>query len=262
MSVSISNTNLSDSFNTWRLNTNLLATTVANNAVTVNPGGDSNRGGLATGNGHVIGTFSATTLKATTIAGGNTTNDAALTISSNTTFSGSLAVSGAAEFSGNVIMNQVGQDVLDLGGVSYWRWTGGSAGQYLRFTTGGTADLKSLTFRDISDLTSNSAHITLSGANTSFAQTPGETPHLIFSNANDSIEMYAANGAGATGYSDLFVKLTDNAAESKLIITNSVNTAMMTVNSQGHITANNFSTASGAALATQDDAVALAIALG
>ena len=35
MTVTIANTNLVDSFNTWRLNTNLAATTISNNVVTV-----------------------------------------------------------------------------------------------------------------------------------------------------------------------------------------------------------------------------------
>ena len=35
MTVTIANTNLVDSFNTWRPNTNLAATTISNNVVTV-----------------------------------------------------------------------------------------------------------------------------------------------------------------------------------------------------------------------------------
>ena len=58
MTVAVSNTNLNDSFNTWRLNTNLAATILSNNVVTVSRAGSANRGGAAKGNGHVSGTFS------------------------------------------------------------------------------------------------------------------------------------------------------------------------------------------------------------
>ena len=44
MTVTIANTNLVDSFNTWRLNTNLAATTISNNVVTVTKTGAA-RGG-------------------------------------------------------------------------------------------------------------------------------------------------------------------------------------------------------------------------
>ena len=67
MTVAVSNTNLNDSFNTWRLNTNLAATTMSNNVVTVSRAGSANRGGAAKGNGHVSGTFSATNLRTSTI---------------------------------------------------------------------------------------------------------------------------------------------------------------------------------------------------
>ena len=62
MTVPVSNTQLSDSFNTWRLNTNFISTIISNNVVTVARAGGANRGGSVTGDGHVEGTFSATTL--------------------------------------------------------------------------------------------------------------------------------------------------------------------------------------------------------
>ena len=43
MTVTIANTNLVDSFNTWRLNTNLAATTISNNVVTVTKTGAQRR---------------------------------------------------------------------------------------------------------------------------------------------------------------------------------------------------------------------------
>ena len=48
MTVTIANTNLVDSFNTWRLNTNLAATTISNNVVTVTKTGAA-RGGTTQG---------------------------------------------------------------------------------------------------------------------------------------------------------------------------------------------------------------------
>ena len=112
MTVAVSNTNLNDSFNTWRLNTNLAATTMSNNVVTVSRAGSGNRGGAA-GNGHVSGTFSATNLRTTTLKGGNTTSGTggALTVASNTTISGtSLSVSANATFTGNVTFTTAGND--------------------------------------------------------------------------------------------------------------------------------------------------------
>jgi len=262
MSVTIANTELVDSFNTWRLNTNLIATAMSNNVVSVNPGGDASRGGLATGNGHIIGTFSATQLRATTIKGGNTTNEASLSIASNTAITGTLSVSSHATFNGNVIFNQTGQEVVDLGDVAYWRLTGGTAGQVLRITTGGVADLKSLTLRDITNLSSNSSNITLSGANTAFAKSASETPALRFANANDAIAIYMANGAGMTGESDLFVKLADNGGGSAVVFTNNANTTMASVTSTGRLTANTYYNNAGDTMATSGDALALAIALG
>ena len=58
MTVTIANTNLVDSFNTWRLNTNLAATTISNNVVTVSKTG-AVRGGTTKGDGHIKGIFSA-----------------------------------------------------------------------------------------------------------------------------------------------------------------------------------------------------------
>lgn len=127
MSINVSNTNLNDSFNTWRLNTNQIADAMSNNVVTVFRGGDANRGGSVAGNGHISGTFSATQLRTDTLKGGNTTNDGALTIGSNTTIGGTtVTVSANATFTGNVDFNSVGTDRIILGNASRIRMTGGS----------------------------------------------------------------------------------------------------------------------------------------
>jgi hypothetical protein len=126
MSVTISNTNLTHNFNTWRTNTNLLSDTMSNNVVTVWRG-SANRGGKVTGNGHISGTFSATNLRTTTLKGGNTTVGSAITISSNATIDGtSLSISANTTFTGNVNFTSVGTDRIILGNASRIRLTGGS----------------------------------------------------------------------------------------------------------------------------------------
>ena len=77
MTVTIANTELVDSFNTWRLNTNLISTVVSNNVVTVTKTGAA-RGGTTKGDGHIKGTFSANDLRSSAIRGGNTTNELSL----------------------------------------------------------------------------------------------------------------------------------------------------------------------------------------
>ena len=88
MTVSVANTNLTDDFNSWRLRTNLLATSMSNNAVTAWRAGSSARGKSVTGNSHVKGTFSALELRTTTLKGGNAamgqvTSNGVITIASN-----------------------------------------------------------------------------------------------------------------------------------------------------------------------------------
>ena len=140
MSVQISNTELNDSFNTWRLSTNFAATVMSNNVVTVNPHGDANRGGFARGNGHVYGTFSANFLRTPNLSGGNTFATGDLTISSNVAITGEFArvftVSADSSFSGNVNFDTVsGSNRLIMPDVSHVRMTGGSRGQFLRIAT-------------------------------------------------------------------------------------------------------------------------------
>ena len=66
MTVTIANTNLVDSFNTWRLNTNLAATTISNNVVTVTK---TAARGTTQGDGHIKGTFSALNFRSSAIRG-------------------------------------------------------------------------------------------------------------------------------------------------------------------------------------------------
>jgi|SaaInlStandDraft_4_1057021.scaffolds.fasta_scaffold32566_4 hypothetical protein len=127
MTVAISNTNLNQSFNTWRTNTNLLSDAMSNNVVTVSRAGSANRGGTAQGNGHIKGTFTANELRTTSLKGGNTTVGSSISISSNATIGGtSLAISANTTFTGNVNFTSVGTDRIVLGDVTRLRVTGGS----------------------------------------------------------------------------------------------------------------------------------------
>ena len=237
MSVQISNTELNDSFNTWRLNTNFAATVMSNNVVTVNPHGDANRGGFARGNGHVYGTFSANFLRTPNLSGGNTFATGDLTISSNVAITGESArvftVSANSSFSGNVNFNTItGTNRLIMPDVSRVRITGGSQGQFLRIATEtDTPQFHSLTLRDITNLSTNSAHIILSGANSTFSDN-GDSTHLIFGSGSDRIHMYLAKDA-TTFDSDLYVNLADTDGDSTFVIADSGNTAVTTIDSNG-----------------------------
>jgi len=265
MTINVSNTNLADSFNTWRLNTNLLATIIANNAVTVK--GSGGRSGDTVGNAHITGVLSATDLRTSSLRAGNTTAQGTLL-----TVRSSVSVNAAAmqvyantTFHGNVVFNTVGTDRITFGDSARWRLTGGTSGQFLRFTNSNEVDFKSFTLRDITDLSSNSAHLILSSANSTFSDN-GDTPQLRFrggASDADKIDVYL-NAEGSTGDADLTIQLADNVGDSKLRIANRANTTMATISSQGILTANSV-VAGGVTLATAldlDDILALAIAVG
>ena len=234
MAIVVSNTNLNDSFNTWRNNTNEVATIVSNNVVTVSRAGSANRSGVSYGNGHIKGTFTANELRATTIKGGNTSTDSSITIASNTTISPTtLTVSANTTISGNVIINTSGAEVFDMGNISRMRMTGGSAGQFLRKSGTSGLDFEPLTLRQISDLSSNSAHIILSGSNTTFSDN-GDSPHLKFADVNgDTVELFVASD-GTAGDSDLHIILADANGDSAVNITDSSNTVVASVDSDGN----------------------------
>jgi len=265
MTVSVSNTNLVDSFNTWRLNTNLLATTVSNNVVTVSRAGGANRGGAAKGNGHVSGTFSATNLRTSNLRAGNTTSKlSVLTLSSNVSVNATtVQVYANTTFHGNVVFDTVGTDRVDFGDISRWRLTGGSKGQYPKFIGTDQIDFVDLTLRQVKDLSSNSAHLILSAANTSFAEETN-SPHLVFAGGNsngDRVDLYL-NGDATAGDSDFTIQLADNVGDSTMRIANRANTTLVTISSIGAVTGNTFITNTGETLATSGEAIALAIALG
>jgi len=243
MAISVSNTTLNDSFNTWRNNTNEVATIVSNNVVTVSRAGSANRSGVSTGNGHIKGTFTANELRATTIKGGNTSTDSSITIASNTTISPTtLTISANTTISGNVIINTTGAEIFDLGSSTRLRITGGSAGQFLRKSGSVGLDFEPLTLRQISDLSTNSAHIILSGANSNFIT--GASPSVKFSAGFDSASIYLAH-SGTVGDSDLNVTLVDNVGDSALNVTNAANTTMASISSYGAITGNTIQTTGG-----------------
>jgi hypothetical protein len=262
MTITVSNTNLADSFNTWRLNTNLLATIIANNAVTVK--GSDGRSGDSVGNAHITGVFSATDLRASAIRAGNTTNAASLlTVRSNLSVNAAaMQVYANTTFHGNVVFNTAGTDRLSFGDTDRWRLTGGTKGQFLRFIGTDQVDFKGLSLRDITDLSSNSAHLILTSANSTFSDN-GDSPMLRFiggATDNDRVDIYL-NTAGSAGDGDLTIQLADNVGDSTLRIANRANTTMATISSQGVLSANSV-IAGGISLATADDILALAIAVG
>lgn len=260
MTVQIANTELNSNFNSWRLNTNFMATVISNNVVTVSREGSANRGGVAKGNGHVSGTFSATELRALRIKSGNTTNDAAwIYINSNTSINAtSLAITANTVFQGNVNFATSGSDRVVLGDISRIRVTGGAQGQFLRIEgESDTPNFKSLTLRDITDLSTNSAPIILSGANSTFSDN-GDSVPLIFASGNERIELFLAKGSP----SDLNVKLLDDAGDSHFVIKDSANTTVGYITSDGEavFTANVVSaglTTSANILPNTDDSVDL-----
>ena len=248
MTVSVANTNLTDDFNSWRLRTNLLATSMSNNAVTVYRAGSSARGKSATGNTHIKGTLSSVELRTDTIKGGNAAmgtagKSGAITIASNTSVTGtSLSVAANTTFTGNVIFNTAGTDRVNLGNISRVIVAGGAVGQFLRISTvGDNPEFKALTLRDITDLSSNSADIILSGANSTFSAGAKNSPALILAGGSNSgadrFKIYAADNTTA-GDDDLVINLVDNTGDSKLNINNLANTVMATIDSRGSIVAN------------------------
>jgi len=252
MTVAVSNTNLNDSFNTWRLNTNLAATVLSNNVVTVTRAGSASRGGVALGNAHIQGSLSATNIRTSTLKGGNNSSGTggALTVASNTTFTGTTTTFAAnAVFQGNVDFSTAGTDRINLGNITRLIISGGSAGQFIR--TSGSGDnpaYKSLTLRDITDLSSNAASIILSAANTTFSDN-GDTPHLVFAanNGTDKVEIYLASNSSAATDSDLIVQLAGTGANASLSIVNSSNTEVASIRADGTIFATANVTATGIA---------------
>ena len=236
MAVNVSNTELNNSFNTWRLNTNYIATIISNNVVTVSRSGSADRGSVSHGNGHIEGTLSATEFRTNTIKGGNTSSvsGGTITVGSNTIINPeSLTVNANTVFNANVTFSTTGSDTLTLGDISRVRVTGGTQGQFLRVDTkNNTPKFKSLSLRDITDLSSNSAHLILSGSNTVFSSNY-DSPHLRFAGgAGDKVEIFLAADA-VLGDSDLYLQLADAAGDSKLVITDSANTVVATIDSDG-----------------------------
>jgi hypothetical protein len=238
MSVTIANTELTNSFNSWRLNTNHIATVISNNVVTVSRAGDAERGGYVTGNGHVHGTFSANVLRTPTIEGGNTSVASGLTIASNTTFDvTTITINANTTLSGNVTVDTSGSETFTMGDTSRLRVTGGTVGQYLRKASGNKLDWETLTLRQLGTLTADSSHVTLSAANTSFAEDTN-SPHLVFTGGFgnvDDVHLYLA-GDSTVGDSDLYVQLADASGDSKFVIADSSNTVVATIDSDGNVT--------------------------
>ena len=235
MTVTIANTNLVDSFNTWRLNTNLAATTISNNVVTVTKTGAA-RGGTTQGDGHIKGKFTANELRSRNIRGGNTTNESTITLHSNTTVNATtLSISANTEFTGNVNFTTAGDDRIILGDISRIRVTGGNSGDFLRKTNASEITATPLTMRQLGDLSSNSAHIILSSSNTAFSEELN-TPDLRFSAGTSGQDVFRVYGDGDStgGNSDLLIQLVSADEDSNLKIQTSANNTVHTFSADGN----------------------------
>jgi len=242
MTVQIANTELNNNFNSWRLNTNLIATTIGNNTITVAKAG---RGGFTRGSGHVSGNLTATTLATNTLRGGNTAGYRNLVVASNTHVNATfLSVTSNTTFQGNVIIATSGDEVFNQGDVSRIRMTGGTPGYFLRKTVLNKLQYKALSLRDIQNLSSNSAHFILSGANTTFSDN-GDSTHLIFGSGSDRAHVYLAKDL-TSGDSDLFVNLVDGDGDSRFVIADSSNTVVGYIDSDGNADFSGTLTADGA----------------
>ena len=236
MTVTIANTELVDSFNTWRLNTNLISTVVSNNVVTVTKTGAA-RGGTTKGDGHIKGTFSANDLRSSTIRGGNTTNQSAITLHSNTTIEArTFTINANTEFTGNINFTTTGDDRIIMGDISRIRITGGNSGDFLRRSASDLITATTLSLRNIGDLSSNAAHLILSSANTNFAQELN-TPDLRFSagtNGQDVIRLYG-DGEATAGDSDLLMQLVSADGDSNFKIQTVANNNVHTFGADGNV---------------------------
>ena len=236
MTVTIANTELVDSFNTWRLNTNLISTVVSNNVVTVTKTGAA-RGGTTKGDGHIKGTFSANDLRSSAIRGGNTTNESAITLHSNTTIEArTFTINANTEFTGNINFTTTGDDRIIMGDISRIRITGGNSGDFLRRSASDLITATTLSLRNIGDLSSNAAHLILSSANTNFAQELN-TPDLRFSagtNGQDVIRLYG-DGEATAGDSDLLMQLVSADGDSNFKIQTVANNNVHTFGADGNV---------------------------
>jgi len=234
MTVTIANTNLADSFNTWRLNTNLAATTISNNVVTVSRTGAA-RGGTSRGDGHIKGTFSALNFRTSSLRGGNTTNESAITLHSNTIIEArTFTINANTEFTGNVNFTTTTTDRIILGDLSRIRVTGGNSGDFLRKTGTDQITAAVMGLRQLNDLSSNSAHLILSSSNTAFSEELN-TPDLRFSAGTAGQDKFRVYGDGdaTAGDSDLLVQLVSTDGDSNLKVQDSANTTAHTFSADG-----------------------------
>lgn len=151
MTISIANVETTtDSFSQWVTKTNQIADALSNKIVTT----DSN---TAVGNAAVSASFSANTLHANTISGGNTSAAANLTVSTNTVFQQNIYFTGARFSMGSAANLQI-----NSGNSTFRVLTVNSA-------AGNTLSVSKITFDDLSD---------------SYITTPGNGQFMVYSSAN------------------------------------------------------------------------------
>lgn len=267
MSISVSNTTLNNSFETWRLNTNEIATILSNNVVTVARAGSADRQAYTVGNGHIVGTFSANEFRTTTLKAGNTSNDGAwLYVLSNTSINAhTLTITSNTIFQGNVNFNTVGSDRVHLGDISRIIVNGGTKGQFLRLANqNDNLEFKTLTMTDIRpDAVLSPGGLVINHANLIFTAQSATTDstQAVWTNGQDRVIMFMAPDA-TVGDSDLYLGLADSEGDSRFVITNNSNTIVGYITSEGdadfegRITAVGF-TAQDTILPSADDQIDL-----
>ena len=267
MSISVSNTTLNNSFETWRLNTNEIATILSNNVVTVARAGSADRQAYTVGNGHIVGTFSANEFRTTTLKAGNTSNDGAwLYVLSNTSINAhTLTITSNTIFQGNVNFNTVGTDRVHLGDISRIIVNGGTKGQFLRLANqNDNLEFKTLTMSDIRpDAVLSPGGLVINHANLIFTAQSATTDstQAVWTNGQDRVIMFMAPDA-TVGDSDLYLGLADSEGDSRFVITDNSNTIVGYITSEGdadfegRITAVGF-TAQDTILPSADDQIDL-----
>jgi len=116
MAKSLANVEIStDTFENWITRTNQVVETLRNEIVTANS--TSATPPTTTGNAEVVGVFSANTIKATNLLGGNVTANAVLNIQTNTAFTSNITVTSATLAVGDSLANTthvVGNNVVGV----------------------------------------------------------------------------------------------------------------------------------------------------
>ena len=205
MAETFANLSTANTFLEWLTRTNQLSDVLTLRTVTTKA---NTAGATVTGNGAILGTFTANTLHVTTgLKGGGQGTDAVVNVLSNTNIKGTTAnISANVAFSGNVDFSSAG-DVL-LGTVGQVRITGGTSGGFYRTDGTGTTfwDTKMQQVGDHLEFNANTIYnntTTTINANTILNGTLGGSTLSVSANVNftGNVVMNAASNVqlGAIG---------------------------------------------------------------